>query len=108
MVAVLIDVVYNQQQNSYQADIISDHWQEINEFVKTNLDRGSTIINAIGGYQGDERVILRIVFDKKQYEELRCFIRTVDPHAFVTFTRTNAVYGEGFIDESKSIKKDKK
>lgn len=105
VVAVLIDVVYNQRQNSYQADIISDHWEEINEFAKKELDRGSTIIHAVGGYQGDERIILRIVFDKKQYEDLKRFIKSVDPHAFVTYTQTNAVYGEGFIDESKEIEK---
>ena len=108
VVAVLIDFVYNRQQNSYQADIISDHWEEINEFAKNNLDRGSTIIRAEGGYQGENRVILRIVFDKKQYDELRKFIHSVDPHAFVTFTQTNAVYGEGFIDESKKLEKKQK
>ena len=101
MVAVLIDYVYSQQQNSYQADIISSHWKEINEFAQNNLERGSTIIHAEGGYQGAERIILRVVFDRKQYEDLKHFIKSVDPHAFVTYTQTNAVYGEGFIDETK-------
>lgn len=106
--SVLIDVVYSKQLNSYQADIISSHWEEINEFVKVELDRGSTIIHANGGYKGEERVILRIVFDRKQYDKLRSFINSVDPHAFVTFTRANAVYGEGFIVEDKKRKKRKK
>ena len=106
--SVLIDVVYSKQQNAYQADIISSHWEEINEFVKVELDRGSTIIRAEGGYKGESRVILRIVFDRKQYDKLRNFIHSVDPHAFVTFTRTNAVYGEGFIIEEKKHKKSRK
>ena len=29
--------------------------------------RGATIIHAKGGYQQEDRIILRIVFDKKQY-----------------------------------------
>lgn len=108
MTAVLIDVVYSKQQNSYQADIISEHWEEINQFVKDKLDRGSTIIHAEGGYKGESRIILRIVFDKKQYDELWEFIHQIDPHAFVTFTQTNAVYGEGFIEQKSKDKKQKK
>ena len=105
--AVLIEIVYIRNQTSYQVDIISDHWKEINEFAQKVLDRGTTIIKAEGGYKGDERIILRVVFDKSQYEKLKEFIAVVDPKAFITFTQTNAVYGEGF-DSNKNTKKPKK
>ncbi len=108
VVSMIIDVVYSKQQNSYQADIVSEHWEEINEYVKNELDRGSTIFRVEGGFKGEPRVVLRIVFDKKQYDDLRSFINEVDPHAFVTFTQTNAVYGEGFIEQKKKDKKTKK
>ncbi len=94
--SILIEFVYVGNQTSYQVDIISDKWQEISKFAQEKLERGATIINAEGGYKGDDRVILRIVFDKRQYQKLRTFISETDPKAFVTFTRTNAVYGEGF------------
>lgn len=112
MSALLIEVVYIRSQTSFQVDIISEHWKEINDFVQKELDRGTTIIKAEGGYQGDERIILRIVFDRSQYEKLRDFIAIVDPKAFITFTQTNAVYGEGFSNnrtiKQKKHKKDKK
>ena len=108
MTAVLVDVVYIQHQTSYQADIISDHWQEISQYAQDVLERGVTIIHAEGGYKGEERIIVRIVFDRMQYDKLRDYLATVDPKAFVTFTQTNAVYGEGFNSNKKIIKPIKK
>ena len=102
--AALVEIVYIKHQTSYQVDIISEKWQEINEYAQKTLDRGTTIIHANGGYKGEERVILRIVFDRMQYDKIRNYIASVDPHAFITFTQTNAVYGEGFNSNRKIIK----
>lgn len=99
--ALMIEHVYIGNQTSYQVDIISDKWEEISRFAQDELERGATIIRAEGGYKGDPRVILRIVFDKRQYKLIRRYIAKVDPKAFVTFTQTNAVYGEGFKKNSK-------
>lgn len=94
--AVAIEFIYNGSQSSYQVEIISDKWKEISQFAQDELERGTTIIHAQGGYHGDERIILRIVFDKRQYNKIRAYIAKTDPKAFVTYTRTNAVFGEGF------------
>ncbi|MBR0295001.1 MAG: YitT family protein [Bacilli bacterium] len=100
--ALLIEFIYIGSQTSYQVDIISEKWEEISNYAQNELLRGATIIHAYGGYQGDERIILRIVFDKRQYRKIRSFIAQVDPKAFVTFTQTNAVFGEGFKTNKKS------
>ena len=105
--ALLIETVYIRNQTSYQVDIISKEWEKISEFAQNELERGATIIRAEGGYKGEERVILRVVFPKAQYEKIREFIASVDPHAFITFTQTNAVYGEGF-QSNKKIKLNRK
>lgn len=102
--AVMIEMLYNNNMTSYQADIISDNWEEISRYAQDELGRGATIIRAEGGYKGEERIILRVVFEKRQYDKLVKFIAKVDPHAFVTYTRTRAVYGEGFT-QHKSKKK---
>lgn len=112
--ALIIEVIFIGSQTSYQVDIISEKWEEISQFAQDEMGRGATIIPAKGGYRGENRPILRIVFDKRQYNKIRTFISKVDPKAFVTFTRTNAVFGEGFkshIEEntiSQEIKKRKK
>jgi len=94
--AVAMDFVLNQFTISYQLDVISEKWEEISAFAQDELGRGATIIRAEGGYKGENRVVLRIVFDKSQYNRLKKFIARIDPKAFVTITQTNAVYGEGF------------
>lgn len=106
--AMLIEIVYIRNQTSYQVDIISEKWEVISAYAQDELERGATIIHAQGGYKGEERIILRVVFDKAQYEKLREFIASVDPNAFVTFTQTNAVYGEGFASNKKRTKNTKK
>ncbi len=94
--ALMIEFIYNANISSYQADIISNKWEDISRFAQDELGRGATIIRAEGGYKGEERVILRIVFEKRQFDKLAKYIAEVDPHAFVTYTQTKAVYGEGF------------
>lgn len=105
--ATLIEVVYHRSLTAYQVDIISEKWEEISRFAQDELERGATIIHAQGGYKGDERIILRVVFDKAQYEKIREYIASIDPKAFITFTETNAVFGEGF-ENNKKIRKTKK
>lgn len=96
--ALMIDFIYNSNISSYQADVISDHWEEISRFAQDVLGRGATIIHAEGGYKGETRIIVRIVFEKRQFDKLRKYIASVDPKAFVTYTQTKAVYGEGFTE----------
>ena len=106
--AALIEIVYIKNQTAYQVDIISDKWEEISRYAQDELERGATIIRAEGGYKGEERVILRVVFDRFQYEKIKKYIASVDPKAFVTYTQTNAVFGEGFKKHTKKKKKTKK
>lgn len=106
--AVLIEIVYIKNQTAYQVDIISDKWEEISRYAQDELERGATIIRAEGGYKGEERVILRVVFDKMQYEKIKRYIASVDPKAFVTYTQTNAVFGEGFKRHAKKNNNSKK
>ncbi len=94
--AMMIEFIYNSNVSSYQADIISDQWEKISRYAQDELGRGATIIAAVGGYQGDERKVLRVVFEKRQFDKLAKYIAEVDPKAFVTYTQTKVVYGEGF------------
>ena len=96
--ALMIEFIYNGNMSSYQADIISKEWEKISRFAQDELLRGATIIHAQGGYKGEERIILRIVFEKRQFDKLSRYIASVDPKAFVTYTQAKAVYGEGFIE----------
>lgn len=83
--------------------IISDKYQEISEDVHRFLDRGSTIIEARGGFHGDPRPMLLVVAYPNQYNELLDIINRHDKEAFVIVTETKDVHGEGFTFVSPHI-----
>ena len=99
--SLCIEVLYVLKERNYQADIISDRWEEISRYVQDVLGRGVTVIQAKGGYKGEERIVLRVVFDRYQYFKIRNMIYKIDPKAFVTYTHTEAVHGEGFTKYKK-------
>ena len=107
VVALMIEFVYVNQTASIQADVISDSWEDISRFAQDEMGRGATIIKAEGGYKGEERIILRVVFDRRQFDMFKKYVAKVDSKAFITYTQTNAVYGEGFrpITNKKNKKK---
>jgi uncharacterized membrane-anchored protein YitT (DUF2179 family) len=76
--------------------IISDHYQELIALIHDKLDRGTTLINATGGYTGEQRPIIMAVIMKNQYPELSQIIHSVDKQAFFIANETTEVKGYGF------------
>lgn len=58
------------------------------------LDRGSTRIDALGGYTGDPVYIYQIVTDKLEAYEVRKIVRQHDPDAFFVYQNAEKVYGK--------------
>lgn len=95
--SVVIDYVFVGSNSAYQVDIISDKWEIISRYAQDKLGRGATIIACKGGYKGEDRTILRVVIDKNQYNRFREKIHRIDEKAFITFTTSKSVFGEGFV-----------
>lgn len=76
--------------------VISDKYDEIVHEITTVLDRGSTILQAKGGYTREDRPVLMIVILKKQFPAINRIIQHIDPGAFVIIHDVNEVQGEGF------------
>ena len=76
--------------------IISDRYEKISEQVIELVDRTTTIIDAHGGYTGDNRKVLLVVIDINQYNKLIDIIDEIDDKAFVIVSDVNDVHGEGF------------
>lgn len=81
--------------------IISDHGQEVADKIANAIDRGSTLIRAIGTYTGSERQVLLCACNKSQAFKVRSSAHEVDENAFVMITETSEVYGEGFLEQKK-------
>ena len=78
------------------ADIISCESDKITAYVNQEMDRTTTLIQAVGGYSGKEKTILRVCLSRRELYRFKAFIAEVDPRAFVTLTQAAMINGEGF------------
>jgi uncharacterized membrane-anchored protein YitT (DUF2179 family) len=83
-------------QNAKTVYIISEKFDEILDYIHKNLDRGTTLIDAKGGFTGDNRPVILTVILKNQYPELNQGIKEIDEHAFLIVSDATEVSGFGF------------
>lgn len=83
------------------AIVITLHGQVVADEISNRINRGSTLIDARGSYTKMERDVLLCACSKSQEYILRKAVFEVDPDAFVMFTETSEVVGEGFISSLK-------
>ena len=94
--AIALQFIYVNSSVYVIADIISDRYEEILEYVHVKMERGATILDATGTYTGMDRKVLRVAFHKKELNSFRDFIAKTDPNAFVTFQQASMINGNGF------------
>lgn len=77
-------------------NIISKEMDLINRFILEEIDRGTTIYHASGGYSKDEKHILNTIVSRSQYIKIRDYVRQVDDEAFLSIYKITEVEGKGF------------
>ncbi len=92
-----IDYVVEGIKVSFKVIIISERWREIRDYVKSRLQRGVTIIEAEGGYEGEKRKMLWVILRRRrELVRLKEFVRKTDSNAFLTVSTVKDVFGKGF------------
>lgn len=91
-----IDIVQMGWNTSKVAYIISNEIETVREAILYDLDRGLTLLDAAGGYTGDERKVLMAVVSQSEVSKLKIMVRSIDPDAFVILCPAQEVLGEGF------------
>ena len=79
--------------------IVSNKHKEIMDRIHEALERGTTILEATGGYSSEKRPVIMAVVAKKQLPELQHLVSHIDPEAFVIVMEANEVKGLGFTYE---------
>ena len=106
--SLVIDVVVAGQKNSLQLMVFSEKFSEIADHIINRMDRGVTVLKAMGWYTKSEKNVLLILISKKQLPELSKTIKEIDPRAFMSISNVSNVYGEGFDEIKSGIKRKKK
>jgi uncharacterized membrane-anchored protein YitT (DUF2179 family) len=97
----VIDLVLAGFGSAKMCFVVSGESEKIAGRIMKELDRGVTLLPAIGGYTGRETKALISVVDQKEVVAVKRIVREVDARAFMFITDTHETLGEGFhsLDE---------
>ena len=79
-----------------EAMIITDETEKVVTAITQGLGRGTTIINAKGGYTNKNRPIVFCVVTAGEVIRLKAIVHEADPDAFMVVGHANEALGEGF------------
>lgn len=105
--SLVIDFVVGGKKSSYQLFVFSSKYQEIADYITTQMERGVTVLDAQGWYTKQQRNVLFILINQKQLSALTKVIKDLDPKAFMSVSSANNVYGEGFEEIKSGLTKKK-
>lgn len=97
---IVMEKVLVDGKSRIQVKIISDKHEEINHWIHTELDRGTTFFLSESGYLRRETKTLMTVVSKRELVRLQHKVKDIDPYAFIVINDVKEVMGKGF-----SIKK---
>ena len=93
-----IDLVQDGISVEKAAYIISERSDDIAAAILTELGRGATGLEGRGLYSGQRREIIFCVVSRRQIDDLKTIVHTVDPKAFLIISDVHEALGEGFKD----------
>lgn len=73
--------------------IVSAHWKAINAAVLKEVQRGTTLIAASGGFSQQPINMIYTVVSKRELHDLKEVILQIDPQAFLVINETSEVVG---------------
>ena len=78
------------------AIIITSDGGKTAKAIRENADRGVILLEATGGYTGQQKGVLLCACSKSEAYMVQEAVRKTDETAFLMFTETSEVFGEGF------------
>ena len=76
--------------------IVTDHGMEVAKEIGIQLDRGSTLLKAMGTYSGNEKQLLLCACSSREAYKVTSIVHHKDKKAMVMVCEASEVYGEGF------------
>lgn len=76
--------------------IISNQTQDIVSKILTAVNRGVTVIDVVGGYNGEKRKMIMCTVRRSEVHAIYKYTRTVDKNAFIVVAEAGEIFGEGF------------
>lgn len=94
--SVIIDKILYGAGSGKMAVIVTNDGLATAEKISLAVERGSTLVRAVGPYSGKERHMIFCTCAKSEIFKVTEAAHLIDPEAFVTVTEASEVFGEGF------------
>ncbi|MBO5372605.1 MAG: YitT family protein [Lachnospiraceae bacterium] len=94
--AVMVDKIIYGVNSGKLAMIVTEQGQKICSIIDECSGRGSTILKAFGGYQGDKKQVVLCACNNREMYMVLTAVKEADPMAFLIILESNEVHGEGF------------
>lgn len=88
-------VLYGFESKIVQLTVITTESEAIRNYIINELDRGATSFEARGEYTGRDMRQIMLLCSPRESILVKRKIAQIDPHAFVTVSRVEAVWGTG-------------
>ena len=92
----VLDMYISGSQQSVQLFILSHQYEKIADSITHDLNRGVTVLEGKGWYTKQDMRVLMVITRKTDLNLLLRYIKQIDPHAFLSVSSVNGVYGNGF------------
>lgn len=93
---IVLDKVLLLGKSQLQVKIVSEKYEEINQMIIRQLDRGSTLIHAETGLCRNKNLMVLSAISNRELPKLNQLVMEIDPNAFVVISQVNKVRGRGF------------
>lgn len=88
-----IDAIQEGLASSRQCIIICQNSNNLITEINTKLVRGTTILEAVGGYSNDKKKFIYVIIQRSQLNALKNIVKTIEPSAFVAVSPVNDILG---------------
>lgn len=92
----LIDIVVEGLEESKSVTIISAEYEEISQAIMDRLGRGTTLIQARGGYSKEDTQMIYCVVTRLELAKLKSIVQSIDERAFIAIESVSDVMGGNF------------
>lgn len=96
LMSIIVDKLMYRTNSGKVTLIVTEKGQELCDAISEETDRGSTILNGIGSYTGNNKDVIMCACDNKQMYGIRKLAKKIDPKCFFVIMESNDVVGEGF------------
>ncbi|MDY2919529.1 MAG: YitT family protein [Anaerococcus sp.] len=93
---VFVDIIISSMKQAKMFIIITSKTEEVGNFIKSELNRSATVIDAKGLYLKKDMTVFISATSNVEAPRFKAFIKKIDPKAFITILNTSNVVGKGW------------